>query len=420
MANQEHLDILKQGVEAWNKWREEHPDIRPDLSEANHHEAHFHGIDLHGGDLRSCDLHDADLSGSSLNRASLNGAILNGAKLYKANLDEANLHDARLHDADLSEASLRSVDLSEAHLTRTNLNRANLYKSNLNWSHFYRANLSWSRFQRASLLGTGLSESDLSGADLSGANLRMAGFGGVQLLGTIFREADLTGASMGGAIFGDVDLSTVKGLETVEHYRPSIIGIDTIIASQGKIPEIFLRKAGVPPSIIEQIPALVGSLKPIDFYSCFISYSSKDQSFAERLYADLLSKGVRCWFAPEDLKIGDKFWHRIDESIRLYDKLLVVLSEYSVESEWVEREVIAALEKEQQHKKLVLFPIALDEAFKHNIAPWAADLRRQRHIGDFTRWKQHEAYQKAFDRLVRDLKAEAQKMESRDATTNDS
>src|SRR5207245_3282529 len=105
-------------------------------------------------------------------------------------------------------------------------------------------------------------------------------------------------------------------------------------------------------------------------------------------------------------KIGEKFWHRIDESIRLYDKLLVVLSQHSVESEWVEREVIAALEKERQQQKLVLFPITLDEVFKRTFAPWAADLRRQRHIGDFSHWKNHDNYQKAFHRLLRDLKTE--------------
>jgi hypothetical protein len=71
--------------------------------------------------------------------------------------------------------------------------------------------------------------------------------------------------------FGDVDLSVVKNLETVQHQGPSSIGIDTIYRSGGNIPEVFLKGAGVPDSIIEAIPSLVGSLKPIDYYSCFIS-----------------------------------------------------------------------------------------------------------------------------------------------------
>ena len=216
----------------------------------------------------------------------------------------------------------------------------------------------------------------------------------------------------------------MKGLETVDHWAPSTIGIDTIIASQGKIPESFLRGAGIPPSIIEAIPSLIGSLKPIDFYSCFISYSSKDQDFAERLYADLQSKGVRCWYAPYDLKIGDKWRDRIEESIRQHEKLLLVLSQHTIESPRVEEEVVGAQEKEERYfretgvKRLVLFPIRLDESVRETSKAWAANLRRLRHIGDFHNWKQHDGYQKAFTRLLRDLKAEAEKSGWPDSTMN--
>jgi hypothetical protein len=116
---------------------------------------------------------------------------------------------------------------------------------------------------------------------------------------------------------------------------------------------------------------------------------------------------VRCWFAPEDLKIGDKFRSRIEDSIRLYDKLLVVLSENSIASSWVEEEVEAALEKERQNPgSHVLFPIRLDDAVMETKQAWAASLRRERHIGDFRDWKDHDKHKKAFDRLMRDLKAE--------------
>jgi hypothetical protein len=149
--------------------------------------------------------------------------------------------------------------------------------------------------------------------------------------------------------------------------------------------------------------SLVG--KAIDFYSCFISYSSKDDDFAQRLHADLQQKGVRRWFAPEDLKIGEKFRTRIDESIRVYDKLMVVLSENSIRSRWVEDEVEAAFEKEDKQNKLVLFPIRLDDAAMDTDQGWAASLRRTRHVGDCRAWKDHDQYQKSFERLLRDLKA---------------
>jgi len=199
-------------------------------------------------------------------------------------------------------------------------------------------------------------------------------------------------------------MSEAKGLERIKHLAPSTIGIDTIYRSKGNIPYKFLLDAGVPKDDIGYLLSLAG--KAIDFYSCFISYSSQDQEFAERLYADLQRKDIRCWFAPEDLKIGDEFRRRIDESIRLYDKLLVILSQHSIDSSWVEYEVKKALKKEQDQGKPALFPIALDEAIKDTPDAWAAAIRRKRHIGDFTHWKEHDAYQKGLKRLMRDLQPE--------------
>ena len=49
----------------------------------------------------------------------------------------------------------------------------------------------------------------------------------------------------------------------------------------------------MPEPFIVQMKALVGAMAPIQFYSCCISYSSKDQGFAERLHADLQVKGMR-------------------------------------------------------------------------------------------------------------------------------
>ncbi len=162
----------------------------------------------------------------------------------------------------------------------------------------------------------------------------------------------------------------------------------------------------MPDSFLEIMVAITN--RPIEYYTVFISYSSKNHDFAKRLYADLQSKGVRCWFAPEDLKIGDKIRARIDESIRLYDKLLLVLSQHSVSSQWVEQEVETAFAKERKENRTVLYPIRLDKAVMDIEGGWPALIRNTRNIGDFTRWKRHDAYQKALDRLLRDLKAGAQ------------
>jgi hypothetical protein len=256
------------------------------------------------------------------------------------------------------------------------------------------------------LSGANLSDAHLFGANLSFADLMGADLRYANLMGADLRYAHLSDAYLDYTAFGAVDLSTVKGLETVTHIGPSSIGIDTIIRSQGKVSEIFLRNAGVPDSIIEAIPSLIGSLSPIDYYSCFISYSSKDETLARWLYADLQSNHVRCWFAPENLKIGAKIRTSIDESIRLHDKLLLILSHYSVASQWIEQEVERALARERKEEKVILFPIRLDQTVMDSEEGWPALIRNTRNIGDFTRWKRHDAYQKAFTRLLRDLQAQ--------------
>lgn len=166
----------------------------------------------------------------------------------------------------------------------------------------------------------------------------------------------------------------------------------------------------MPDMFIEFAASLAG--KQIDDdNSVFISYSSKDDKFARKLHADLQFNGVRCWFAPEDLPIAAKTRTYIDETIRRHKKLLLVLSKHSVQSDWVEKEVETAMEKEREQKTSVLFPIRLDDAVMDIKAGWAADIRRNRNIGDFRKWKNSDDYKRAFERLLRDLKAVPQQQQ---------
>lgn len=297
----------------------------------------------------------------------------------------------------LSRAILGFSDLSRANLIGADHRDANLIGADLRDAHLNGAHLNGAHLVGASLFGANLRDANLISANLEGASLSSANLEG----------ADFTKVSLGYTTFADNDLSKVKGLESVSHLGPTSIGVDSIYKSRGNIPEVFLRGCGVPDEFITYMRSLVAH--PIQFYSCFISYSSKDHPFAERLHAGLQNKGVRCWFAPEDLKIGAEIRVGIDESIRLHDKLLLVLSETSVKSQWVQQEVETALEKEREQGRTVLFPIRLDDAVLEVNAGWPAYLRNTRNIGDFTRWKEHDSYSKAFDRLLRDLKAEEKK-----------
>jgi len=297
---------------------------------------------------------------------------------------------------------LRGACLKGDYLRGVYLFRADLSDANFSGANLYRADFREAYLTNADLTGTDLSGSDLSDAYLRGANLYRA-----NLYRANLSEANVTNARVEETLFVNLDLRYVKGLEVLDHNGPSFISIDTFYLSKGQIPESFLRQTGVPEDFLAYLPSLMN--KAIEYYTCFISYASKDENFARRLYADLQREGVRCWFAPEDLKIGDHYHQRIDESIRLYDKLILILSEQAVQSAWVEREVAAAREKEDQLGREVLFPIRLDEVVMHTTKAWAADVRRRWHIGDFTRWKYHDAYQQAFVGLLRDLRAQKQR-----------
>jgi hypothetical protein len=247
---------------------------------------------------------------------------------------------------------------------------------------------------------------DLTGANLAGANLINANLVDAILGGADLRGANLSGAELSSAqfvetIFGNTDLTKAKGLETCQHLGPSTIDHRTLQRS-GPLPLTFLRGVGLPERLIDYLPSILE--QAIQFYSCFISYSSNDQEFANRLHADLQNKGVRCWFAPHDMPIGAKIIDAIDEVIRHRDKVLLILSENSVASDWVEGEVTRSLDEERERKQVVLFPVRIDDTVLETTKPWTRLLSGQRNIGNFTCWKDHDAYQKVLDRLLRDLK----------------
>src|SRR6266702_328915 len=161
----------------------------------------------------------------------------------------------------------------QADLSRANLSGANLSRANLSYTNLFKADLSRANLSGANLSGTDLHSADLRQANLRGADLSFANFRWADL-----GQADFSYAVIGNTIFANVDLSTVQGLATVSHFAPSTIDIDTIYNSQGKIPEEFLKGAGVDDTFITYIRSLVG--KPIEYFSCFISYSNKDDAFA--------------------------------------------------------------------------------------------------------------------------------------------
>jgi hypothetical protein len=361
VADEQQLALIKQGADVWNAWRERNPSTSVDLIDADLTGApNLMGADLFGAIMLGANLAGADLSGAALGRANLGGALLG-----QANLTDAQLSSADLRRADLPGARLCRADLAGARLVEANLTKANLTQ-----------------------------------ADLSGANLFMASLEG----------ADLTHAHCSRTILADLDLSQALGLESIAHHGPSVIDHCTLERS-GPLPLSFLLGCGLPDRLIDYLPSLLNA-RPIEFYSVFISYSTANQDFAARLHADLQARGVRCWFAPHDMKAGKKIHDQIDNAIRVYDRLLLILSPESMSSRWVKTEIEKAHAKEVHLNRNVLFPISLvpfDE-----IRRWRQDdgdvgediARRVRDyfIPDFTGWTNHGMYLVSFEKLIESLK----------------
>jgi uncharacterized protein YjbI with pentapeptide repeats len=210
MANQEHLDILKQGREAWNAWRQQHPEIQPDLSDVELSRARLIEVDLsntyfYGADLFSANLYQANLKGTDLSRANLSETTLSYAKLSSAKLYRTRLSHANLFKADLVEANLTYADLSNSMLYGADLSGADLDRAYLSGADLREAHLKEAHLRYANLYGADLSDADFRGADLNHANLM-----GARIVRTNLTEAIMTDCLVYGASVWKANLQGAK------------------------------------------------------------------------------------------------------------------------------------------------------------------------------------------------------------------
>ena len=368
MTNYMQLEILKEGVAVWNKWRKENPQSKIEFMRA--------------------DLQRANLRGASLIGVNLSGADLRDANLSETYFHEANLSGANLSGANLSQADLRGSDLTRALLIEANLRRTNLFHTNLK--------------------GTNLGFADLHGATLNSANLRETNLSGTSLV-----ETDI-----GDTVFARIDLSETDGLEHVTHSFPSVVSTDTIKLSKGKIPEIFLRGCGLSDADVEYAkladPDLsneeinkilyriydLRATQALQISPLFISYSHGDSSFVDQLENQLNGKGIRFWRDIHDMKAG-RIEKQIDTAISQNRTVLLVLSKHSIKSDWVEHEVRTARGLEKDMGRDVLCPVALDASWKSS--PWPKRVMEQimeYNILDFSAWKDDSQFEGMFRKLI--------------------
>lgn len=345
MSNKQHLSILKSGIGNWNQWRKNNPSINPDLSKEQ-----FGFI------------------GSRLHRYSKPGVNTSGF--------------SRFTTQDYSGADLSQADLSECIFREVILGKVN----------FQETDLSGSEFRQVSIF-----DANMKRADMKGANFIL----------TTFDKVDFEDAMLGQSHFGYSPIRNCRGLQQVVYTSQSHADFLTLRHST-RLPNEFVHHLDVELDQYDLITRLRGDF----YYDCFISYSTKDEGFVRRLRDTLVTRGVPCWFAPGDYRLNTQWFDRklsgyelgrdLFNFIDAAEVTLLVLSMHSLNSDWVNEEVI----RSYQVRKVI--PVWLEDI----------DLRqveKERHwynpiiekgVIDFRSWKDEEIFNRQTAYLLRSLTRE--------------
>ncbi len=222
-------------------------------------------------------------------------------------------------------------------------------------------------------------------------------------------------------LFANTILSDVIGLDECNHLGPSILDRRTIVLnphlpgdflrgcglSDWEIESAKLHRAGLTNQAINDIVYKIFDLRAtqaIQINPLFISYNHEDGDFIDQLEKYLNKKGIRFWRDIHHATSG-RLEKVVDRAIRHNPTFLLILSEHSVESDWVEYEVGKARELEKELKRDVLCPVSLDDAWE--TAPWSAVLMNQvkkYNILDFSAWQDESTFEAQFDKLLRGLR----------------
>ncbi|PJF44443.1 MAG: hypothetical protein CUN55_03980 [Phototrophicales bacterium] len=265
-------------------------------------------------------------------RGWLQDGTFNGALIYGAKWQGADLRDAQLQKATLSGVVLQGADLTNADLCGAEM-------IDSDWRE--------AKARRVKMIGVDaiaakLSAVDFTDADLSGAALGNATLSFTRFQYTNLQDVDFNNAIFDNTVFVDVDLSTARNLETVRHYGPSAFDIQTLLRSEG-VADDFWRASGVPESVLQHLARM--RKMPDPYYNVYISYSYPDRFFAYQLQAELRTMGVRCWLQEHQLAKNVDFYKSMKLGIRPQDRTLLLASQYTLQSWWIEDELMTAVGK---------------------------------------------------------------------------
>jgi uncharacterized protein YjbI with pentapeptide repeats len=352
MADRGAVRAARLGTDALQEWQVDHGPL----------------LDLSWADLHECDLRWMNFAGANLRGASFEGALLTGAYFGPAEFSAKPPHvTPRDTPIDLENTS----------------------------------------FVGATLLATTFNYPMIRGANFERAYLGLANFRNVTFTENSFEAAELLNTT-----FAACSMNGICGLDRAIHLGPSHLDVFTLQQSPA-LTHAFLRQTGIPDTIVDYLPSLIESSQAIRFHSCFLSHSSDDKAFCDLLYATLVRAGVRVWYAPEDVRGGERLVPQLTKAINLHDKVIIVLSASSIGSQWVANEIKWARRRQESSGRQALFPLSLvsfDVLRDWELidADTGVDLAaevRSYFVPDFSRWQVNSSFEQSVERLLRDLRA---------------
>jgi uncharacterized protein YjbI with pentapeptide repeats len=199
MADTRYINLLRGGIDQFNRSRTALPQEVIDLTGANLEEINmqYAGVNFSNANMQS----------AILNNRVFQTADFSGADLANAQLKSANLSNANLQDADLSNADCTSCNLSGANLTGVKVTS----KTNFSAANFGGAAINSDILRKAKITGASLNGIDLRDMDftdsscefgrlnLQNSNLQRANFSGAKLVEWAFDNSQLQGANFRGA-----------------------------------------------------------------------------------------------------------------------------------------------------------------------------------------------------------------------------
>ena len=353
---------------------------------------------------------------ASLVECNLERAVFDGCILALADFSRSNLRESRFHKCNAIRCSFQECDLTDADFEPSALAEADFFKADLTRANLSNCNAGESFLMQAKLVETKLSLTVFTGAVFGATTIK-----NVHLLTTELSDIQHALPSyIDGATIDNVrdDLLTARLLgQATEEAGRSKIGVDKLAEIERQINKImagirqFLLRAGSSKDDLERIDAVTPSLAE-DFASVFISYSSRDEEFARYLYNQLTLYGISVWFAPNSMRGGKKIHEQVERAIGDQDKLILVLSDASLKSNWVSTEIITAFSREERQAPQVFYPIRIVEF--DTIRAWTlfdadsgldiAKRVREYYIPDFSEWENPLNIAEQLSRLVEDLR----------------